>query len=122
MNLTLPSDVNASVKADSVNGVITNGFGLPVRKGKYVGRDLYGRIGTGEVTVRLESVNGDLSTGKRSDGRTQNRVENLLPQKEKDDEDEDFDESGTAVATRLAAQTNKIAAGDARAAARAAPH
>jgi hypothetical protein len=45
VTLTIPSDSNATVRADSLNGPITNDFGLPVRKGEYVGRDLYGRIG-----------------------------------------------------------------------------
>src|SRR6266404_1056649 len=42
VNLVIPSDSSATVKADSLNGNISNDFGLPVRKGRYVGRDLYG--------------------------------------------------------------------------------
>ncbi|MDQ3712097.1 MAG: DUF4097 family beta strand repeat-containing protein, partial [Acidobacteriota bacterium] len=52
VNLTIPSDANATVKADTLNGNITNDFGLPVRKGEYVGRDLYGKIGSGDVQIR----------------------------------------------------------------------
>ncbi len=37
VNLTIPSDANATVKADTVNGSITNDFGLPVRKGNMSG-------------------------------------------------------------------------------------
>jgi len=59
VNLLIPSDSNATVKADSVNGSIINDFGLPVRKGKYVGRDLYGKLGNGDVKIKLESVNGN---------------------------------------------------------------
>src|SRR6185295_5626407 len=51
-NLVLPSDANATIKAESVNGNITNDFGLPVRKGKYVGRDMYGRLGNGDVQIK----------------------------------------------------------------------
>lgn len=91
-NLVIPSDANATVRADSLNGNITNDFGLPVRKGKYVGRDLYGRLGNGDVQIRLNSVNGGLSIGRKNDGKTPSPATNLLPQKEKDDKDWDYDE------------------------------
>ncbi|HLM00527.1 MAG TPA: hypothetical protein VK400_05695 [Pyrinomonadaceae bacterium] len=93
--LTVPSDINATVRADSLNGQIINDFGLPVRKGEYVGRDLYGRIGTGELQIRLESVNGDLIVRRKQDGKTPNPAVNLLNQKSKADDaqiDEDVDE------------------------------
>lgn len=79
VSLTLPSDINATIKADTLNGNIVNDFGLPVRKGEYVGRDLYGRIGTGEVDIKLDSVNGQLSILRKSDGRSPNPAVNLLP-------------------------------------------
>ncbi|QYO66959.1 DUF4097 family beta strand repeat-containing protein [Leptolyngbya sp. 7M] len=79
VNLTLPSDINATLKADTLNGNIVNDFGLPVRKGEYVGRDLYGRIGTGEVDIKLDSVNGQLSILRKNDGRSPNPAVNLLP-------------------------------------------
>ncbi len=91
VNLIIPSDSNATVKADSLNGSITNDFGLPVRKGKYVGRDLYGKLGNGDVEIRLNSVNGTLSIGKKNDGRTVLPATNLLPQKGADDDSLDFD-------------------------------
>lgn len=91
VNLVLPSDVNATVKADSLNGNISNDFGLPVRKGQYVGRDLYGRIGSGETEVKLSSVNGNLSIGKKNDGRAPNPATNLLPAKKGGDDDLDID-------------------------------
>ncbi len=90
VNLTLPSDVNATIKADSLNGDIRNDFGLPVRKGQYVGRDLYGRIGSGDVQVRLESVNGPLTVQRRNDGKAPNPATDLLKQKGNDD-DRDWD-------------------------------
>src|SRR5215213_11310508 len=82
VNLTIPSDANATLKADSLNGVITNDFGLPVRKGKYVGRDLYGRLGSGEIKINLSSVNGALSITRKNDGKGPSPATNLLPQKE----------------------------------------
>ena len=86
--LVLPSDVNATVKADSLNGNITNDFGLPVRKGQYVGRDLYGRLGNGETQtqIKLSSVNGPLSIGRKNDGKTPSPATNMLPNKKADDD------------------------------------
>jgi DUF4097 and DUF4098 domain-containing protein YvlB len=88
VNLSIPSDANATVKADSLNGSITNDWGLPVRKGKYVGRDLYGRLGSGDVQIKLSSVNGQLAIGRKSDGRQLSPATDLLPAKSKDDDDD----------------------------------
>lgn len=92
VSLTIPSDANATLRADSLNGNITNDFGLPVRKGKYIGRDLYGKVGTGDVQIKLNSVNGPLAIGRKSDGKSVNPAVNMLPQKEKDDADWDKDD------------------------------
>lgn len=92
VNLSIPSDSNATLRADSVNGGISNEFGLPVRKGKYVGRDLYGRLGSGDVQVKLSSVNGPLSIGRNKDGKSASPATDLLPQKNKDDQDLDNDD------------------------------
>ncbi|MBC7898786.1 MAG: DUF4097 family beta strand repeat protein [Saprospiraceae bacterium] len=98
VNLTIPSDANATIKADSLNGSITNDFGLPVRKGQYVGRDMYGRVGSGEVQIKLDSVNGGLSVNRKNDGKSANPAVNLLKQKSKDDEDwDDSDDQGSTV-------------------------
>jgi len=92
VNLTIPSDANATIKADTLNGSITNDFGLRVRKGEYVGRDLYGKIGSGEVQIKLNSVNGGLNIKRKSDGKNVNPATDLLPAKsENDDDDEDSD-------------------------------
>ncbi|MBA3694228.1 MAG: DUF4097 family beta strand repeat protein, partial [Acidobacteria bacterium] len=95
VNLTIPSDANATVKADTLNGNITNDFGLPVRKGEYVGRDLYGKIGSGDVQIRLNSVNGALSVKRKNDGRNVNPAINLLNLKREDD-DEDWDDENNS--------------------------
>lgn len=101
VNLTIPSDANATVKADTVNGSIKNDFGLPVRKGKYVGRDLYGKIGTGETEIKLNSVNGGLSITRKNDGRNQNPVINLLPEKRNDDNDWDDDSDSVSQTEKM---------------------
>lgn len=98
VNITIPSDSNATLKAESLNGSITNDFGLPVRKGKYVGRDLYGKIGSGDVQIKLESVNGTLSVSRKNDGKTLSPSVNLLTTKSKDDDDWDNDEMSTNTA------------------------
>jgi len=95
VNLTIPSDANATVKADTLNGSITNDFGLTVRKGEYVGRDLYGKIGSGDVQIRLNSVNGALSIKRRNDGRNVKPATNLLNLK-REDADEDWDDENNS--------------------------
>jgi DUF4097 and DUF4098 domain-containing protein YvlB len=97
VDLMIPSDANVTIKADTVNGSITNDFGLPVRKGQYVGRDLYGKVGTGDVQIRLNSVNGGLSIKRKNDGKNVNPAINLLNMKNEDNEDWD-DEGHTTKA------------------------
>ncbi|MDQ3373824.1 MAG: DUF4097 family beta strand repeat-containing protein [Acidobacteriota bacterium] len=92
VELIIPSDANATVKADTVNGNISNDFGLPVRKGEYVGRDMYGKIGSGDVQIRLNSVNGALSVRRKNDGKNLNPATNLLKSKNQNDwNDGDFE-------------------------------
>ena len=81
LRLSIPSDADATVKADTVNGNISNDFGLPVKKGEYVGRDLYGRLGSGNVGIKLSTVNGTIEIKRNNDGRTPKQVGNLLEAK-----------------------------------------
>ena len=94
VNLIIPSDASATVKADTVNGRINNDFGLPVRTGKYVGKDLYGKIGDGDVQIKLSSVNGGLSVKRKNDGKNLNPATNLLPAKNSDEDDRNADGEG----------------------------
>ncbi len=91
VDLTIPSDANATIKADTVNGKITNDFNLPVRKGEYVGSDLYGKVGSGDVNIRLNSVNGALSVKRKNDGKNLSPATNLLNMKNENDWDDDAD-------------------------------
>jgi DUF4097 and DUF4098 domain-containing protein YvlB len=103
VNLTIPSDSSATLKAESLNGVITNEFGLPSRRGKYVGNSMHGRLGTGEVAIKLESVNGPLTVKRKNDGRTLSPATNLLPAKDEDDDgdvDIDIDAANVAKISR----------------------
>jgi DUF4097 and DUF4098 domain-containing protein YvlB len=112
VSLIVPSDLNATIKADTLNGNITNDFGLPVRKGQYVGRDLYGKVGTGEAQIKLNSVNGKLSIGRKNDGRTANPATNLLQNKKADEDwDDDSDNDMSAVqAEKINREANRAAA------------
>ena len=56
--VTIPSDANADLKAGTVHGAIENDFGLPVRRGNYVGHDLAGQLGQGGPRIKLGNVNG----------------------------------------------------------------
>lgn len=87
VTLTIPSDANAELKATTVHGGISNEFGLPVRRGKYVGRDLAGRLGQGGPRIKLDNVNGSININHGADNRPVSPATNLLP--EKSDEDDD---------------------------------
>lgn len=101
VSLSLPSDANATIKADSLNGNIANDFGLPVRKGEYVGRDLYGRVGSGDVQIKLNSVNGTLSIARKNDGKTVNPSVNMLPPKGEADTDEESAVSASSKTAKI---------------------
>lgn len=101
--LIIPSDSNAIIKAGTVSGAITNDFGLPVRRGDWVGRELYGQLGRGGARIKLGNVNGSVNIRHASDGRTLSpatsliNVGNVGKNKNKvkgqdDDDDTDWDE------------------------------
>jgi DUF4097 and DUF4098 domain-containing protein YvlB len=106
--VTLPSDSNATLHANTVHGPISNDFNLPVRVGEYVGRDLEGRLGAGSARVRLSNVNGSIQIKRAADGRTQSPVTNLLSEtRGRDDFDADddaADEAGEAARDAIEAQ------------------
>jgi DUF4097 and DUF4098 domain-containing protein YvlB len=70
LTLVIPSDSNASIRAATVHGGITNDFGLQVRHGEYVGHDLEGQIGNGGPRIKLGNVNGGIKISHAEDGRT----------------------------------------------------
>ncbi len=70
VTLVLPSDANASVRAGTVHGGITNDFGLQVRHGEYVGHSLEGQIGNGGPRIKLDNVNGGIKITHAEDGKT----------------------------------------------------
>jgi DUF4097 and DUF4098 domain-containing protein YvlB len=76
--LIIPSDSNAILKAGTVHGGIDNDFGLPVRRGDYVGRELYGQLGRGGARLKLGNVNGSINIRRASDGRTLSPANSLI--------------------------------------------
>lgn len=119
--LTIPSDSNAELKAGTVHGGISNEFGLPVRYGDYVGRDLAGQLGQGGARIKLGNVNGSITIRHAPDGRPLSRATNLLAEKIKDkdkDDDDDYDVDDSKSESRRAAREAAREAGRAQAEAR----
>ncbi|MDQ3806035.1 MAG: DUF4097 domain-containing protein, partial [Acidobacteriota bacterium] len=78
IEVTIPSDASAHLRASTVHGSINNDFNLPVREGEYVGRDLEGRLGAGGARLSLSNVNGAISIRRAGDGRPLSPATNLL--------------------------------------------
>jgi len=78
IELTLPSDVEATLRATTLNGAISNDWKLPIQKGRYVGRKLEGKLGNGGATIRMETVNGRIMVRHASDGKSLSAPTNLL--------------------------------------------
>lgn len=127
--LIIPSDSNAIIKAGTVHGGINNDFGLPVKRGDYVGRELYGQLGRGGARIRLGNVNGSVNIKHASDGRTLSPSNSLLSvgegkgtgraagkgsgkgaaKGEPDEDDYDWDEHGIDEKKRAARQAARDA-------------
>jgi hypothetical protein len=78
VELILASDMEADIRASTVHGNITNGLGLTVKKGKYVGRSLAGTLGRGGAQIALSNVNGSIRINRANDGRAPSAVTNNL--------------------------------------------
>lgn len=70
IDLTLPSDIKASIEANTVHGGIENDFGLHANQEHSVGRDLRGELGGGGTEIRLNNVNGRIDIHHAADGRS----------------------------------------------------
>lgn len=94
VDLTLSSDTEAEITASTVHGLINNDLGLPVRKGRHVGRSLGGLLGSGGSRIELKNVNGSIRIERANDGRRQSSVTNTLKidrDGERDDSDGDIE-------------------------------
>jgi len=65
IDLYLSPSIGADIRAESVNGTLSNDLGLTVSKGKYVGSSFKGSIGGGGTRVDLETVNGSIKVHSR---------------------------------------------------------
>ncbi len=63
--LRIPAKANAQVDAETLNGNVSNEFGLAVEKGQWVGRSMEGLMGSGGARIALETVNGNIDIKKR---------------------------------------------------------
>lgn len=68
VTLVIPSNANASIRAGTVHGGISNDFGLKVKHGEYVGHSMDGQIGTGGPRIKLANVNGGIKITHAQDG------------------------------------------------------
>jgi DUF4097 and DUF4098 domain-containing protein YvlB len=63
--LRIPAKASAHVEAETLNGNITNEFGLTVDRGEWVGRSMEGVLGSGGARITIETVNGSIDIKKR---------------------------------------------------------
>jgi len=78
LKLNIPTDSDATLKCETLNGGISTDFGLQVKKANFVGHSLHSRLGAGATDIELESVNGPLFIGHPNDGRSPAPAVNLL--------------------------------------------
>jgi DUF4097 and DUF4098 domain-containing protein YvlB len=61
IDLYLARSAGAEIRAETVNGRLSNDLGIDVRKGKYVGASFDGTVGGGGPRIDLETVNGSIA-------------------------------------------------------------
>jgi DUF4097 and DUF4098 domain-containing protein YvlB len=107
LTLTIPSDANAQLRANTLSGRITNDYGLPVNDGQYVGHELSGVLGKGGTRIKLSNVNGSISIRHASDNRPLSPSTNLLSDRTKDKEKDLADKESEREARRDAANARR---------------
>lgn len=58
IKLSLPKNIGADVEIETMHGSIKNDFGLSADRNMFSGKNLQGTIGSGKVSINIESVNG----------------------------------------------------------------
>ncbi|HEV7858764.1 MAG TPA: DUF4097 family beta strand repeat-containing protein [Pyrinomonadaceae bacterium] len=109
LTLTIPSDANAQLKANSLSGRISNDYGLPVSDGDYVGHELSGVLGKGGPRIKLNNVSGSISIRRASDNRPLSSATSLLSNKMKDKEKNLADKEAEREARRAAMNSQREA-------------
>jgi hypothetical protein len=64
IKLYLPNDLNATINAETMHGSIKTAYGLSSEKKMFSGRSLSGSVGSGDIRINLESVNGSIKVMK----------------------------------------------------------
>jgi DUF4097 and DUF4098 domain-containing protein YvlB len=64
IKLYMPRELNATINAETMHGSIKTGFGLSSNKKMFSGRSLSGSVGSGDIKIDLESVNGSIKVMK----------------------------------------------------------
>jgi len=64
IKLFMPEDLNATIDAETMHGSIKTAFGLSSEKKTFSGRSLSGSVGSGDIRINLESVNGSIKVMK----------------------------------------------------------
>jgi DUF4097 and DUF4098 domain-containing protein YvlB len=75
--LTLPSDAKADIEASTVSGSISNDFGIPVAKHRWVGHELNAELGGGGPSAHVSNVNGKIEIRHANDNRPLSPSRNL---------------------------------------------
>ena len=79
VTVTVPSDSSLRVRAHSLNGSISNDFGLPESRGWPVGHDMDGKIGDGSAELEVNTVNGRVEIRHANDGKPVAKATSMLP-------------------------------------------
>jgi DUF4097 and DUF4098 domain-containing protein YvlB len=108
LTLTIPSDANAQLKANSLSGRIINDYGLPVNDGDYVGHELAGILGRGGPRIKLNNVSGSISIRRAQDNRPLSAATSLLSDKMKDKEKNLADREAQREARRAANDGTRV--------------
>ncbi|HYH00475.1 MAG TPA: DUF4097 family beta strand repeat-containing protein [Terriglobales bacterium] len=77
LEVVLPSDVQAEIHASTLNGSISNEYGLKISHRRFVGHDLRGKLGNGGTLVSLKNVNGSITVRHASDGKPLSKATSL---------------------------------------------
>lgn len=59
--MLLPKSADAELSASTIQGEISNDFGLRVERSKHIGQNLTGTLGHGRVPVKLNNIKGNIS-------------------------------------------------------------
>ena len=88
VEMTIPSDSNAQIDANTVSGGIHNDFGLHVSH-HFVGHNMHGELGSGGTHIKISNVNGRIEIRHAQDGRSMSPVKDLGSRDRNSDDDDD---------------------------------